>query len=86
METVRLRDKVGGGGAGKSSFIFFKSVYKMEAGTTNNNVSHTAYTPYLKTLALLYLSGFKRSMVAVVSIRGLEILRNSYMIDFSFVT
>lgn len=42
----------------------------MEAGTTNNNVSHTAYAPYLKTLALLYLSGFKRSMVAVVSIEG----------------
>lgn len=74
METVRLRDKVWGGGAGKSSFIFFKSVYKMEAGTTNNNVSHTAYAPYLKTLSLLYLSGFKRSMVEVVSIEGKKYL------------
>lgn len=74
METVRLRDKVGGGGAGKSSFIFFKSVYKMEEGTTNNNISHTAYAPYLKTLLLLYLSGFKRSMVEVVSIEGKKYL------------
>lgn len=48
---------VGLGETGESSFIFFKSIYKMEGENTNDNVSNTTYRALFK------------NVVTVVSIR-----------------
>lgn len=57
METVRPRDMVGLGETGESSFIFLKSIYKMEGENADDNVSNTTYRALFK------------NVVTVVSIR-----------------